>query len=277
MSDVNKENFLKLDIIESGNKFSTLVLNGAEIKIWMPEDDSFIANLKENGFKKDGDGFSVDLKSQLDYSKWKGNKVLFSFNMIGMLFFGEAQVGEWSLDNSFSLSISEGIFRFEKRNADRLLAYPSYKIYCYFYMAQKGSDGKVAYLNRPDQKVEETLSAYINKKSLLDDQGRPLSGLRVLDISEAGISFVASAKEVTFFKEEQVNLLIELEGEHFSGKGNTIYAVDYIDPRISNVRLFKVGMTMNDLDQAFILKMRTLLGNTVELLRPESHFEDFIK
>ncbi len=277
MDEKEQSNFIQLDLIESGNKFSTLSLNGADIKLWMPESESFVARAKKDSFKRNERSFSIHFSSQLDFGKWRGNKVLFSFKMLGMLFFGEAKIESWAIDNSFELSISSGIYRYEKRKSDRLLAYPRYRFYCYFNFFEKDKVDNIAYISRPNQKVEETFNKYLSKRSFISDSGNPLTGLRILDISEDGVSFVANEKEMSFLNSDDIDLCLEVEGEKFNGVGSLIYSVHYIDPRISNVRMYKVGMTLTKMEQSYVQKIRSLLGDTVDLIKPEERFESFLK
>ncbi|MCK5073342.1 MAG: hypothetical protein KAQ98_07960 [Bacteriovoracaceae bacterium] len=151
----------------------------------------------------------------------------------------------------------ENVYRFEKRKNDRLLSFPHRKIYIYFNMVAENDDGNVISLNRltgnKDEVFEEFAKVVYGDKFIGND-GTPMTGFRILDISEDGASFLANDREKDYFTGNSSfsNIRLDFNGRIFSFASVKVKnVVDYIDPRSINVPMYKVGVTFGGQEKKF--------------------------
>lgn len=271
-----KLDFILLTPEESVNKVSMLSLTDEGVRIWKKNSPPYSVKCIGKATLADN-GIEINFSTVEAVDEISNSELMFSFNSNGVKFFGKGNIKE-VYDNSILFVMDKNIYRCEKRKNERLLTYPLYKVYSLFSFKTK-ENGNITYINRPSENEDKFFNVYLNNKVVTDSSKGPLSGLRVLDISKTGVSFIANLKESNFFKNgEKKEFYIEFDGTIFTSiEGTVVYVVDYIDPRFSGIRMYKVGINFTQMNPELETKINITLGKNLDSGELDSQFESFLK
>lgn len=273
MTEKNGVYFQELTQEEKASKLSLLSRNHGEVIIW-EKGSKIREKISAQEFNKTS---SRLLCKSLSQSKYVGKKVLFSFELKGLSFFGS---GEFRPVNQYSNSLecSEKVFKSERRSTFRLLTFPHHKVFLHMPLEQE----EVSESNVIGMKVGMSETGLFKKFLTLveEKEAGTIEGLapfRVLDLSVTGAAYQVGELEAEFFKKEAKfkDLVLDFNGEQIKiPAGEVVYNVEMLSGQKRH-KTFKVGVRFKDIDTNLDQSLGRLINGALRDF--ETEFEEFIK
>jgi hypothetical protein len=285
MESEQKANFLELGHREVSAKFSHLAKNNTEIKVWHKGETPVLCRVVEYKFEE---RIQIQLMSDSLAEDWLGTEALLTFDYNNVHYFSNCTVTADNANGGNWLVVGDSIYKSEKRQNERLLAYPHFQFYAYFRVSDTDDTSNVISLNKhkePNAKVFKQFNR-MRSEELLDLEGEgpdELAGFRIMDVSGNGLSFLSNEKEMDYFehcqadKDNRLNFILLLGEKTFSiEQGRVVYIVDYVNPRADKVATYKIGFTFNA-NTDLAANVESLLLNSNSLGENEKEFEGLVE
>ncbi|EQC46910.1 hypothetical protein [Bacteriovorax sp. Seq25_V] len=227
--------FLKLELSDIENKLRELLFSRHPLKIW--EDVNTYARVE----LKSVENLSLKI-AKFDF--YNEEKVYFvSFNLRGMNYYFRATTEE--LDGDVKLTPLGDIYRVERRRDVRLRMHPRVPSQLYLKIDREDEvdTGNVLSINKVDNKERALFQSFQEELRGVPEIG----GVKVLDLSEKGLSAVCSSNEaklITYSKPTSAILIVEKNNVVIEDI-EVIYEVDYLDVRLEGVGMKKLGMSFS--------------------------------
>lgn len=274
MTSESSAYFQQLTDKEMASKLNQLARSDGSVTVW-EKGDKKREQHEAREYKAES---SRLLCSTTSKSSLIGKKILFSFEINGLSFFGS---GELKSVNSglLALELSEKLFKSERRGTFRLLTFPHHKVFLHIELNEE--ELQQSNVIGIKSGVSET-GLFKNFLSLIkgNDDGVYREGFtpfRVLDFSVTGAAAQVGELESKFFPKGSQTGTIVLE---FNGKeevipnGEVVYNVDML-PSGSGQKTFKVGVKFLDIDTNMDQRLGKLINSALRDF--ETEFEDFLK
>lgn len=263
MEERVKRKYTLLNIEESGRKFVTLLSNKGSISLQSGDQTVEVA-------------ISVHKQSDLEiYVELEGDVCTVAGDVVyGYELHGVKYLGKGFLKGN-SLTVKSGSYRLEKREHERLMVWPHYKVHAYFSLEDRNSN--VESINKSIRDAKKSFNRFMELKSKKINGSGEVTGMRVLDVSRTGLSFLANRSEVEFFSVGRSHeILLDFNGMKLEGiEATVVYTVDYIDPKAKSVRMYKVGMNFNSPNEMLNRKLEEYLGKEIEVFDLKSECKNF--
>lgn len=266
--------FQELTDRERESKLSLVSRLGATITLWEKGSTSRESHTVKEFRKEEGRLLCIPpAKSAL-----KGKKVLYTFELNGLAFFGN---GETKLLGSgmFSLELAPKLFKNERRTTFRLLTFPHHKVFLHIKLNEEElQQSNVVGIKSGMSETglfKNFLKLVKGKEEGIYREG--YSPLRVLDISVTGAAIQVGELEAGAFLKgaETGEILLEFNGhEETIPGGEVVYNVDMV-PALQGQKMFKVGIKFLNLTEVLDQKLGKLINTALRDF--ETEFEDFIK
>lgn len=270
--------FVELNKQERLSKLS--LLSRQNVLIWLPNQNSknteYSVDVKtECLFSKESPSF-LELATKLEGVDYNA-KYLVRFEVGQVVYFGTGMWQEEMGTNSdypFLFELGENLYRYEKREGDRLLTYPHRNVYIEFnvpYEQEQISENIISF----DQSQKKLLRLYteLNKNEVTGTLR-----FRVIDISAKGLAFIVGSKEITLFKEHSVEQVeLKFNSQRYDLKvEELLYEVEYLDTFSKRRSLKKVGIKYSS-DPRLQKEIEKLLGGDVlGRINIKDDFENFL-
>jgi len=147
-------------------------------------------------------------------------------------------------------------------------------LYLKIEQEEKIQEGNVLSINRVDNKERELFQAFQNELKGMPEIG----GVRVLDLSEKGLSAVCSSSEaklIAYSKPSSAILIIEKDNVVVEDI-EVVYEVDYLDVRLEGVGMKKLGMSFSQSEKLSGI-INSLNDNSIVLTSLDEEFAKFIE
>ena len=261
-----EDKFLKFETKEIILKLKGFALSKELMKVWVGKD---LSTYRVCDFKED----SVTLKcfsEDEDDLLFDGKEICFNFSFKNIDYFGKARF----LKNKekIELKLKEQIYRLEKRDNERVLTYPRYRVFlCMEGESESKSLENVVFLSkttekkvqkevvREDQQKEKIHQVLSNEVKNPEDY----ISFRILDLSESGASVLMNPNDRDLFGKERDKAFIVFEKEIFEVTDlQVIYDVAYIS-QDAHLNMKKLGIQF-DFNETLHEKTKKLLGENWE-------------
>ncbi len=257
--------FVELNEQEKQSKLR--LLKNSSALLWIPKDypNSFTSDIEIESTNKN----ILLLSDELDHLG--DDKLLLRFEVRGAIYF--AAVKQIA---THQLQLVGELFRYEKRESERLLTYPHRKVY--LLVEYTGSDNlaknNILDIHSKDQGEERLISMY----NRLHKQKSELElKLRVLDISAAGIAILAGKQEVSILVNQEFSStrIIFDDCTYAVVVEKLLYSVEYLDVLTRKAGLYKVGLKCQ-LPDDLKVAIEKYLADAAERLDVMNDFEQFL-
>ncbi len=281
-------NFVELDWAELTEDISSLVASHAQVKLWEKGDLPDLCEVVNSHSNEEGEEFCQQLRLRLGKvdESWMSKDLFMQFSLGGLDYFTKGKVVEVLGNEDFWFEMNPHVFKMEKRGDERLLTYPNFQVYAYFKIQKQVNTENLIFINKH---VEDNHKAFrkfqeLSNEEILEAQDRvesdqedELIGFRALDISSSGIAFLVNEKEKSYFGSDlgELNITLLFDKDVFKlSNAKMVYNVDYVNPRMGNLPMAKIGFTFDDntdLTKLVELKIKESGGD-------EAHkdFENFV-
>ncbi|MCO4792898.1 MAG: hypothetical protein KC493_04250 [Bacteriovoracaceae bacterium] len=287
--EASSSNFIELDWTELIEDISNLVASKEKVKIWEKGDAPDLCEVINSHSNEEGEAFCQQLRLRLGKvdESWKEKELFLQFTLNGLEYFTKGNVVEVLGNEDFWFEMSPHVFKVEKRGNERLLTYPHFQVYSYFKIQKQPDTENLVFLNKhieanhnafkkfQELTNEEILEAQDRVESDQDDE---LIGFRVLDLSNSGVAFLVNEKEKDYFTDtsSDLNITLLFEKEVFNlSSAKMVYNVDYVNPRMGNLPMAKIGFTFGETPE-----LTTLVNKKIEESESEENiqkdFENFV-
>ncbi|EQC48773.1 hypothetical protein M899_3319 [Bacteriovorax sp. BSW11_IV] len=256
--------FQEFQISEIIPKIARAIREQKKIKIWKKEEgvaSSFLLSL---------DGNQLIFEKFPDFIKDE-DEFLFSFSLDEMTYLCKGYV----LDLVDGLcNVSGKVYRTEKRSKERLLTYPTHRIFISFFIKNQADGGNVLSFQGHKNSELKFLKDF-------DSENPTPMQFRVVDLSMEGMSIFANKFEAPFFEERIGNYvdvlnLLSFENREIQLEGlKVIYSVDYMNPRAKDASMKKIGLQF--VKNEFITDfLQDKIDSGEYLVETEEQFELFL-
>lgn len=209
----------------------------------------------------------VTLKNKGNLDKWVGQPLCFHFQSIGPQIFGQGELAKGKSFDQVTFTLSEKIFRLEKRQNFRLPVYPQVQCFCQFNELQlkghkKGLDlpeSTHAQNSNGDSTLKIDISHFKDFLTMTSDPdheyfyGIRYKKFRIHDVSISGLSFVVSEKEISLFESDQPfekYLLVMNKTQWTIENGRIAYIRKVGNSTHASERVYKIGLQHLKLEHA---------------------------
>ena len=195
----------------------------------------------------------IELKTREKKDRSLQGKLFIKFDLKTGQYFSLAVFKEQN-KTSFFVELTESIYKGDRRQSERLLAYPHHQVHAFFKVTEKSDDDNLLFINKISSDEADSLQE-IRRKTLLqefsnlgpsaEELADNYMGFRVIDLSTKGISFLVNDFERRYFKDHSIlfDIILNFSGTRYNlSEGKIIYMVDYIYGKARNVPMFKIGM-----------------------------------
>ena len=233
--------FTELDGPEGLSKFKSIYRNKYDLKLWKNK----VSIDLDYHFVKDVSLTKVENKIQinLDGDTHSDN----SFKDVNYLTFnlnGNNYINKIRYLEADQKIIVDRVYRDEKRSIDRVLLFPHFEGYLFIESeVKKTSDENIIPFLPKDRVAFNSINKFCK---LINEEGKTQVGFRLIDINENGASFIASKDECDTLSKlkEFSNLKIQIEcDEFFIDHVSIKYRVNYLDSRMKNLSMYKLGIS----------------------------------
>lgn len=207
-----------------------------------------------------------------------GSALLFSFELRGMNFFGQATLNKSVLDYLI-LEIPGDLFKAEKRNSFRLLTYPIYDISAEFNLDQVYEGGNVIDIKARASQTAlfKNFLKLVDKRE--DEEEAKILKLRIHDLSTTGMSLHVGEHEAQYFLKDvtykNVSLVFSDEKMNIP-EVKVVYIVDYVSSD-RNLKKFKVGLNFPAIATTLDEKIGKKINQLLRQIDSNKDFENFTK
>ncbi|TNE95338.1 MAG: hypothetical protein EP326_15420 [Deltaproteobacteria bacterium] len=253
-------NFIELDWAELTEDIHNLVASHAKVKIWEKGDLPDLCEVVNSHSNEEGEEFCQQLRLRLGKvdDSWKTKDLFMQFSLGGLDYFTKGKVVEVLGNEDFWFEMNPHVFKMEKRGDERLLTYPNFQVYAYFKIQKQVNTQNLIFINKH---VEDNHKAFkkfqeLSNEEILEAQDRvesdqedELIGFRALDLSSSGIAFLVNEKEKAYFSNDigELNITLLFDKDVFKlSSAKMVYNVDYVNPRMGNLPMAKIGFTFSD-------------------------------
>ena len=253
-------NFIELDWAELTEDIHNLVASNAKVKIWEKGDLPDLCEVVNSHSNEEGEEFCQQLRLRLGKvdDSWKTKDLFMQFSLGGLDYFTKGKVVEVLGNEDFWFEMNPHVFKMEKRGDERLLTYPNFQVYAYFKIQKQVNTQNLIFINKH---VEDNHKAFkkfqeLSNEEILEAQDRvesdqedELIGFRALDLSSSGIAFLVNEKEKAYFSNDigELNITLLFDKDVFKlSSAKMVYNVDYVNPRMGNLPMAKIGFTFSD-------------------------------
>lgn len=286
----SSSNFVELDWRELTEEVSLLVSSGEKVKLWEKGDAPDLCDIVNSHNKEEGENFCQQLRLRLGKvdESWKSKDLYIQFSLNGVEYFTKGKVVEVLGNEDFWFELNPHVFKVEKRENERLLTYPHYQVYAYFKIRKNPDAGNLIFLNKHIENNHQAFKKFqeLSNEEILEAQDRvesdqedELIGFRVLDLSSTGVSFLVNEREKNYFKknEDMLNVTLLFEKDVFNlNSAKMIYNVDYVNPRVGNLPMGKIGFTFAK-DENLASMVEKLIEETNSEANIQKDFENFVE
>ena len=241
--------FIPLSSGELKSKFLQLA-DAKQILLWHKE-KSLECTYKD--FKIVDKQFQIDLQTKKKKDKPLKGKFFIKFHLKTGQYFTETCLKKQE-DGYFTVEILGSVYKGDRRQQERLLAYPHYQIHAFFKVEEENEEDNLLFINKISSNEVDSLQE-IRRKTLLQEfsnlgpSAQELAdnylGFRVLDLSTQGISFLINSFERRYFQDHSLlcDIILNFSGVRYNlSEGKIVYMVDYIYGKARNVPMYKIGM-----------------------------------
>jgi len=253
-------NFVELEWKELSEDISSLVASKAEVKIWEKGDLPDLCEVVNSHSNDEGEAFCQQLRLRLGKvdDSWKTKDLFLQFSLGGLDYFTKGKIVEVLGNEDFWFEMNPHVFKMEKRGDERLLTYPNFQVYSYFKVQKQVNTENLIFLNKHIEENHQAFKKFqeLSNEEILDAQDRvesdqedELIGFRALDISSSGIAFLVNEKEKAYFGSDvgELNITLLFEKSVFKlSNAKMVYNVDYVNPRMGNLPMAKIGFTFDE-------------------------------
>lgn len=257
--------FLELEISEIESKLRELLFSRQPIKIW--KDSNFFTRLEIASID--------DLKiavTEFDFFS-EGEVYFVSFSLRGINYYFRA-VGE-RVDSKIVLNNLGNIFRAERRRSIRILMHPRIIGFLYFQFVEESVEvqDNVLSLNRTNNDEKKLFKQFRDELKDITKIG----GVKILDLSEEGLSFVTSHKDAKLLEATKPNSAMAIVNNKSVMLENIeyVYNVDYLNQRIEGIGFKKIGVKFGK-SQILADLITSLDDNSYVLTSLDEEFTSFI-
>ncbi len=192
----------------------------------------------------------------------------FSINSVKFFFQGSFEKINHNVFD-YIINVRSELYKYERREDERLLMYPHRKAYISFDQSKK--DNNILYFSKTNK--EEGISTRISEKDKLNN----VFNLRVLDLSKKAVAFLANQLEKDFLESTKINKVkLSFEGEAIDLNGFEYFKTfDFVDGRAKHIPMFKLIFKFEaniDLEN-YLDKFTDSIDRKVDLI---SKFQEFI-
>lgn len=257
--------FLALEVTEIESKLRELLFSRQPLKIW--RDSSQFARVELISFQEQ----KIKVEQFDFYSNEETYFVSFCLRGINYYFRASADV-----ENNHIMILPIGsVFRAERRRSVRLMMYPRITGFLYFQFEESPPEvsDNVLSLNRSSNEEKKFLKLF--QEELKDTT--KIGGVKILDISEEGLSFTTSQKDANLISTSKPRQAIAVvDGKSVAIENlEYIYNVDYLNQRLEGIGFKKIGVKFSK-----NLKLEDLLkdlnDNSMVLTSLDEEFASFI-
>lgn len=211
-----------------------------------------------------------------------GKKILFTFELSGLSFFGTAETKSTG-EGEAALDIVGELYKSERRSTFRLLTYPHHKVFLNFSLAEEQAEaGNVIGFKSGHSQTGlfKSFLTLINEGGSGegdDSEAQGMTAFRVLDLSVTGAAMHVGELEAKAFPEgaKTGKIFLDFNGTREAiPNGEIVYNVRLVSGNPAK-RIYKVGVKFLEMDTNTDSKLGTLINSALRGF--ESEFEDFIK
>ncbi|MCY4524941.1 MAG: hypothetical protein OXB84_09385 [Halobacteriovoraceae bacterium] len=228
----------------------------------------------------------LDLKAKKKKDQPPKGKFFIKFELKTGQYFTEASFVKKEKEY-FTVEIAEFVYKGDRRQDERLLAYPHYQVHAFFKVEEEKEGENLLFINKRSSNEADSLQE-IRRKTLLQEfsnlgpSAQELAdnymGFRVVDLSSKGISFLVNNFEKRYFKDHSTSfdIILNLSGERYNlSEGKIVYMVNYIYGKARNVTMYKIGMQFAA-NKKLNTTMKKYRDKSVESI-PRGFFKEFSK
>ncbi len=268
--------FSKLDPKEKESRLVQLATSRGRVTIWIKGQKSKLL-YQVIDFEKDRLELLLDSK---DKPFPKGTKLLCSFELRGMYFFGEVAINE-SIVSSIVLEIKGQLYKSEKRASYRLLTYPIYDVYAEFQLEESYEGSNVVGIkNRTTQTgLFKNFLKLLEAKDEAEVEVHQLVKYRVQDLSTTGMSLHVGELEAQYFSKNYVfqeTKIIFPDQVLIIPEVKVVYVVNYITGD-KNVKKYKVGLHFPNMPTIVDESLGKKINELLREIDFNKDFENFSK
>ncbi len=280
MVDSSKK-FIKLNKNEQASKLDQLVKNRLPFYVWTKDHQAIQLEIEKIISAKTTQIFINNVPPSL---LPLASNDLSSFFQIGSVrFFAKGHLSLKMDGNNFFEMVGH-LYKYEKRSADRIITFPHRKIYLNIKNNNPSNDNINNIIPISKKKIGTNINNHndiITKIINSNDNLFPANKqFRCLDISKAGISIMANRIETQFIEKHNTNLEYSLSFENSLfeiEKGKIAYIIDYVDPRAKSIKMFKIGIEVQMINEELNNHLDKILNEDIfETTQIEDDFNNFI-
>lgn len=260
--------FLKIPVDELSSKFSRLVESKGEVKFWGEDLNFFKGHMVSFGPRE------LKVESSSIYS---GSQIeCFSFQQDSFVYYGKILRFIYEKD-IVRFFLDDFLFRTEKRTSPRLLTYPHFKAFAYFFGPVEGSvqqDNVVSINRMKNQGIDEKFKQF--SRNILN--GEEVFGLQVIDLASDGLSLLANSHEVELLENLSINEFnLHFESHYYPLTMKEVsYRIDFVSPKAPELKLKKVGLQIQS-GHEYREKIDQLLSDQIVLTQDDIDFLQKVK
>jgi hypothetical protein len=273
--------FSLLPANESKSTFQSICKKESLITIWK-KGSSTKFNFIAEGFNKDQMMIQLRPQSSNIPSSLLEETLLANSSLETLQYFFSGKLSFDKMNNVYSFSISENVYKFERRKNFRLST--ALKHNAKIILRLPDSFSPPANVFKLDSRGEQTklFKAFLemlNEVNQGDEKFFKVS-LKVLDISTSGLAFIVGELEKKYLFESDVfyNSFLEFnETNYVIPKIKLVYVMNFIDPNKPGTRLFKVGLQFLDLPIEIDNAISMQISKELRESDVNRVFEEFLK
>lgn len=260
-----QDNFLKLDILDIESKLRELLFSKHPLKLWKNSDTCeklSVLSVENNKIKVEN--FEIQNSEEIYFA---------NFRLRGMDYYFRCSV---EIDgSSIFLNAASEVYRAERRRNLRILIHPKMTGYIYFTFQTEEEEEvtNVLSFNKARNEEKKLFKEFQNELKL---EAR-ISGSKLLDISENGLSFVVTNKDYNLIKSTTPKDATLIIGDKSLPISNIdyIYDLDYLDHRLEGIGFKKFGVKFDQTEKSKNL-VESLNDESLVLTSLDEEFTKFI-